>query len=313
MHPAYSVIFFTVSSGAGFGLLAVIALGSLLGWWQPTDGAAGPGIALLIGAALAIAGLLSSTFHLGHPERAWRALSQWRSSWLSREGVLAIAVFVPVVVMLLAWWKPEDFADLLVPAALATFLLVIATVYCTAMIYASLKTIPRWNQPLVAPVYLLFAIASGALLALLFVTARPVLLAGSISLLVVAWLCKWVYWRTIDNAKPISTAESATGLGALGKVSPLDLPHTSANYIQKEMGFAIARKHAMKLRRIALALGLGLPLLFLFVAWVSQGGLQTAWVLLAAISLIAGLLVERWLFFAEAEHVVTTFYGASSV
>lgn len=312
MHPAYSVIFFTVSSGAGFGLLAVIACGTLLGWWHPND-TTGPGIALLAGSTLAIAGLLSSTFHLGHPERAWRAMSQWRSSWLSREGVLAIAGFVPVGVMLLAWWMPENFAGLLLPAAIATLVLMLATIYCTAMIYASLETIPRWNQPMVAPVYLLFAIASGAVLALLFATPNSVVLAGTSVLLVAAWLGKWLYWRAIDNAQPVTTAESATGLGALGKVSPLDLPHTSANYIQKEMGFAIARKHALKLRRIALALGLGLPLLLLGITWLSQGGMQMPWVLLAAISLIAGLLVERWLFFAEAEHVVTTFYGAASV
>ncbi len=315
MHPAYSVIFFTVSSGAGFGLMAVVALGIMLGVWHPQDASSsGIGIALFLGAALAIAGLLSSTFHLGHPERAWRAMSQWRSSWLSREGVLAIAGFIPVMALMLAWWMPDSFATWLKPAALFTVLLMLATVFSTAMIYASLTTIPRWNQPLVAPVYLLFALASGALLATLFAPNRDnITLETTTLLLLLAWVCKWFYWRAIDNANHVSTAESATGLGALGKLSTLDPPHTSANYVQKEMGFAVARKHALQLRRISLLAGLVLPLLFLLGAWLTSGSIQTMLLLLATLSLIAALLVERWLFFAEAEHVVTLFYGKSAV
>lgn len=315
MHPAYSVIFFTVSSGAGFGLMAIISLGVLFGWWHPTYAdSIGAGIALLLGAVLAVAGLLSSTRHLGHPERALLAFSQWRSSWLSREGVLAVAAFIPVAGLLLAWWQPNSFASWATPLAIVTVVLTLATIYSTAMIYASLKTIPRWNQPFVAPVYMLFALASGALLALLLTSQRsPALVKASVVLLVLAWACKWLYWRSIDTAKPVSTAESATGLGEFGKLSALDLPHTSANYIQKEMGFAIARKHALKLRRISLAAGFAIPLLVLLVALTTTGGLQTLMIALSVVSLFAALLVERWLFFAEAEHVVTLFYGASAV
>ena len=88
MHPAASVILFTVTSGMGYGLLALLAVLGSLGVLPPDPGLglAGFGTAL----ALITAGLLASIFHLGHPERAWRALSQWRTSWLSREGVLAI-------------------------------------------------------------------------------------------------------------------------------------------------------------------------------------------------------------------------------
>ena len=97
MHPAPSIVVFTVLSGAGYGLLALLGLGVLLGTMPatPATGLAGLGLGL----GLATAGLVSSTFHLGHPERAWRALSQWRSSWLSREGVAALATFVPAAVL----------------------------------------------------------------------------------------------------------------------------------------------------------------------------------------------------------------------
>ena len=101
MHPAYSVIIFTTFSGAGYGLLAALALFGITGGVQPDRwlGVSGFGIALV----MITGGLLTSTFHLGHPERAWRALSQWRSSWLSREGVLAIATYVPAL-LLAVWW-----------------------------------------------------------------------------------------------------------------------------------------------------------------------------------------------------------------
>src|SRR5215475_805849 len=101
MHPAYSVILFTTASGAGYGLLAWLALAGMLGLvpagrWL---GIVGFGLAF----ALITAGLLSSTAHLGRPERAWRAFSQWRSSWLSREGVMALLTYVPAGLLALAW------------------------------------------------------------------------------------------------------------------------------------------------------------------------------------------------------------------
>src|SRR3979411_3202706 len=98
-------------------------------------------------------GLLSSTFHLGRPERAWRALSQWRSSWLSREGVAAIATYVPIAALGLAWGFGEFVPGQLTVAAALSVPCALITVWCTGMIYASLPTIRAWNQPLVAPVY----------------------------------------------------------------------------------------------------------------------------------------------------------------
>jgi hypothetical protein len=97
MNPAYSVILFTTASGAGYGLLA------LLGFVGFNHGPASSFIfglvAIVIALGLITIGLLSSTFHLGHPERAWRAFSQWRSSWLSREGVAAVVTYGPAVLL----------------------------------------------------------------------------------------------------------------------------------------------------------------------------------------------------------------------
>src|SRR6266481_3482090 len=101
MHPALSIVFFTTASGAGFALLLLIGLAVPLGL-LPANG--GFGFAALATAfVLAAAGLVSSVFHLGRPERAWRAFSQWRSSWLSREGVLAVATFIPAEIFAIGW------------------------------------------------------------------------------------------------------------------------------------------------------------------------------------------------------------------
>src|SRR5688572_5008836 len=98
MHPAFSVIFFTVMSGLGYGLWGFLGWYTLVG--QPVDRTTAL-VALAVGGACIFAGLCSSLLHLGQPTRAWRAFSQWHTSWLSREGVAAVLSFVPAVA--LAW------------------------------------------------------------------------------------------------------------------------------------------------------------------------------------------------------------------
>ncbi|MGH1482542.1 MAG: dimethyl sulfoxide reductase anchor subunit family protein [Geminicoccales bacterium] len=311
MHPAYSVILFTTASGAGYGLLIWLALGILLGsvpssW---SSGLVGMGLALL----LITGGLLSSTAHLGHPERSWRALSQWRSSWLSREGVLAVATYIPAGLLGIAWVFFETVSGIAIVLALVTALLAAATVYSTAMIYASLRTIRAWSQPLTMPNYLLLALASGGLLFNLILSIfEPVpvwslLLAFAVT--VGALILKRAYWSAIDHDEPIYTAEAATGLGHIGKVRPLEPAHSQPNFVMREMGYTVGRKHAEMLRLVTMALGFILPALCLLIALLFGGSGAVFLTLLGVLSMAAGLVVERWLFFAEAEHVVMLYYG----
>ena len=101
MHPALSIVFFTTASGAGFGLLLLLGLSAPLGWLPDSGWFAF--VALATAAVLAVGGLGSSVFHLGRPERSWRAFSQWRSSWLSREGVFAALTFLPTIIFGIGW------------------------------------------------------------------------------------------------------------------------------------------------------------------------------------------------------------------
>ena len=311
MHPAYSVILFTSASGAGYGLLIWLALAQLSGAWSLSPVTAV--VTCLVALVLVTAGLLSSTFHLGHPERAWRAMTQWQSSWLSREGVLAVLTYPAALVFTAGWAWDGISGPLMNAAALATALLSLATVYSTSMIYASLKTIPRWSNSFVVPVYMAFALSSGGLLFAVSLSAAGVASKPAmvllLSVLLIAWLVKWNYWRFIDHQKVESDAGTATGLGHLGKVSQFEAPHTSDNYLLKEMGYRVARKHAGKLRRYAIVLGMLLPALFLVLAGNVAGSGQVVLLLLALFSGLTGVVIERWLFFAEARHLVTLFYG----
>ena len=318
MHPAKSVIFFTTASGAGYGMMVWLAVLAALGM-LPQDTV----MRLLVfglAFALIVGGLLSSTFHLGRPGRAWRAMSQWRTSWLSREGLAAIIGFMPLG--LFALISIFGIAEMtlglvfgLIGAAMA-----LLTLYCTAMIYASLRTIPAWHNGWTVAGYLTLGPMNGAvILAFMFALfgfADPAEAMRNIALamLLAGLAVKLLYWQHIRTAAPLSTAGTATGLGHLGKVEMTGSPHDSDNYLLREMGFRIARKHADKLRRIAILLGFVVPMICMALGLVFGGGLLN---LLAAFTAVVtcqiGISAERWLFFAEARHAVMLYYGEQKV
>jgi DMSO reductase anchor subunit len=317
LHPAKSVILFTTLSGAGYGIFAWLSVLSLSG---NLDGApVFMQVSLGLAFGLVVTGLFISALHLKHPERAWRALSQWRSSWLSREGVLAILTFMPAAVFAGNWLLPRTFAPVAPLAATLTLILSLATVFATAMIYATLKAIPAWSNRWTVPGYLLLSLMTGVII--LNLTANlfapeimSVTIPTAVILLFAGLTIKLVYWSSIRFGEPVSTAETATGLGALGRVTLLESPHSGPNYLMREMGFGIARKHAKKLRLIVIVVGFLLPLL------IFGGGLlfgvpapSTLAVGVAFFSSAVGIFIERWLFFAEAKHVVTLYYGSSAV
>lgn len=306
MHPAYSVIFFTAASGAGFGLLTWLGLCSLIG--APPIGGFGLG-AFLLAFALIGGGLVSSTAHLRRPDRAWRAVTQISSSWLSREAVLALATLA--VGGLYALISVTTGAAPIV-LGLLTAALSAATVHTTAMIYAQLKSVRRWHTALTPLCYHGFALAGGALLLALVggLAASREFSAGAAALsslmLLLAWTAKLRWWRAGDAAPARSTPETATGLGRIGRVRLFEPPHTGSNYLLKEMGFVIGRRHAAKLRLIAFGLGGLAPIVLALLSQIAP--FAPLWLGLAAASHAAGLLTERWLFFAEAEHAVMTYY-----
>jgi DMSO reductase anchor subunit len=288
MHPAPSVILFSTLSGLGFGFLAFLGWGAM----QPSGWAAF--FLWGLGYGLAVAGLLASTFHLGNPKNALKAFTQWRTSWLSREAWASVATLLTLAPVALS-----DIFGLGLPRVIGQLggLLALVTVFTTAMIYTQISAVPRWHHWLTPVMFLSFAIAGGAIL-----SGRvwaPVLLpvVGAVLL---------ALWRVGDGAfaKAGQTMGTATGLDQLGVPSVLDPAHTAGNYLKREMIFVVGRKHAAKLRKIALGLASVLPAVILLLPFGLWG------IALAAVLHLAGALVARWLFFAEAEHVVGLYYGA---
>lgn len=308
MRPALSVIFFTVSSGAGLGLLVWLALLS-------STGMAGgvPAEAVLpmltLGLALTAAGLVSSTFHLANPKNAWRAFSQFRTSWLSREGVLALALF-PVAAFYALTYLSDGLASLRAPVGGLLALLALGVLYCTGMIYACLKTVPRWHTPLVPSAYVLLGLYSGALAGLPLIARQFVPLFGKVTLVVglllAALLVKAVYYFRF-GVPAMHTVNTALPLGPK-TIRLLDVGHTHGNFLTHEFFFVLARGRARALRVVAIIAGFLLPLTILVA-----GKTSTAALAIAALICLLGLLAERWLFFAEAEHVVRLYHGAARV
>jgi DMSO reductase anchor subunit len=314
MHPAYSIIFFTTASGAGYGLIALVAVFAIGGGLPPTTwlGLAAIGMST----ALISAGLASSTLHLGRPKRALAAFSQWRSSWLAREGVAAVATFPPLGLFGIGWVFLNDVSGFFAAMAAASAVLAVLTVSCTAMIYASLKPIRQWRNGFVLPGYLALGLYSGslllALLTQLFAVHGPVYALIAAVLLVVSWAIKWGYWRHIDTAIAATSLSAATGLQRFGSARLLEAPHTEANFVMREMGYEIARAHVRKLRVIVhVALFLA-PLILLGVVATGPALAAQLAALLAVLSAGLGVGVERWLFFAEAQHTSMVFYGRAS-
>ncbi|MEI6546530.1 MAG: DmsC/YnfH family molybdoenzyme membrane anchor subunit, partial [Burkholderiales bacterium] len=131
MKPALSVIFFTVSSGAGLGLAVWLLVMQLIGRVDASQRLFW--LAFVLAAVLVTAGLMSSTLHLANRRNAWRAFARFRSSWLSREGVLAVALY-PMAA--LHAWLSVQHADAARITGLLLIGLSLSTVVCTAMIYA---------------------------------------------------------------------------------------------------------------------------------------------------------------------------------
>ena len=289
MHPATSVILFNTFSGLGFGLLFWLGMGALV----PTGMSAF--IWFAIAYLFAVGGLIASTFHLGHPERAIKAFSQWKTSWLSREGVCAVFALIAMAIygagLVFAGTK-------LTLIGIVGGLASLGVVFTTSMIYAQMKTVPRWRHWTTPAMYLTLSIGGGALLSGQVGIASVLFIIGG-ALQIFAWISGDGRFSASGT-----TMESATGLGHIGKVRAFEPPHTGTNYLMREFIHQVGRKHAQQLRIITIGLAFVLPVIFMLLP--AGGHIFPA---LAVLSHVAGVLTLRWLFFAQAEHVVGLYYG----
>lgn len=308
MHPTPSIIIFTVSSGAGLGLLMLLVLLQGFGLGDPLGletrlAAAGLGLGLVV------TGLVASLFHLANPKNAWKAFNRFRTSWLSREGVFSLLLFPAVAAYLGAVWTAggSGGAGVRVLAGLV-LLLALATLFSTGMIYASLKPIRQWRNPLVPPMYIVLGLASGGVLltALEAFAGGPTRTAAAATLVLIglAALVKSAYYCWIGRpAGP--TINTATGM-TRAQVKLLDMGHSHATFLTREFGNFLHRTGSRTWRAIVFVVGFLVPGIAVIALMRGQ---SPAYGVLAVLAMLAGMVVERWLFFVEARHAVTLYHG----
>ena len=310
MHPAFSVIFFTVTSGAGYGILIFLGLLGLVNTNSFFDAKIAEifAIAGVLGMGLVALGLMASSLHLANKKNAWRAFFRFKSSWLAREAVFAVLSF-PIAVAFIASFYFLDNAILTKSLAILTIVISLITTYSTGMIYGCLKTIRAWNTPLVPFNYIALGLITGNLILIAFLNyfkiGSEVLEITLISALSIGFIGKIIYFKFIGEPSPL-TVKNATGLP--GKtVRLLDTGESSAkaNFLTKEFGYEVGPKTIGVVRLIAITFMFIIPAILLFTTPTFIG------LLVFTIFNYLGTMAERWLFFAEARHIVNLFYGRS--
>ncbi len=311
MHPALSILVFTVTSGFGYGLMTLLIVSQLLGG-SPFTNANAYLIAFFVAFVLMSVGLLSSTFHLANPKNAWRAFNRFRTSWLSREGVLAL-LYYPIALSYVAALWLNEWQTTVAAYTLGAVCIVLGFVltHCTAMIYASLKTIPQWHTRRVPFGFSLFFVYSGVLayaLAVVSAGGSPlsaVWIAACV-LAVIGLVFKLRYFSFVGE--PSKTTINTATTFTEATVRLFDTGHSAENFLQKEFAYIVGPKTQALARKVALTLAFIVPLI-LSALQFSKENSSLSLAIVAVSCCYLGLLLERWLFFIEAKHVVRRFYG----
>ncbi len=322
MHPAFSVIFLTTLIGVGQGLFLALITGqsySAVELLPSQDSTSFYGIGAAIALLFLIGGLIASIFHLGRPERAWRSATQWRTSWLSREVIILPLVMMLVFIYFIMHYFSLDtvlftsitgarlHVTLIIGAfgAIATFLLFL----CTGMIYASIKFLQEWATSLTVINYLLLGTASGFLLATAFAALNaPGLMKfygiWTTIILAFAFITRMASLFRNSRIKYKSSIQSAIGIrhqkieqksmGMMGgAVNTRDFFHHTSPLFMDSIKWAF------------IILTFIFPLILL---WMGMNKSSITLLILAFGTQYIGLILERWFFFAQANHPQNLYY-----
>ena len=312
MRPAFSVVFLTTLSGAGQGLLIALFGVDLLMRLHPEWSTVlcvprefyvcGAGISLVLG----VLGLVAAFFHLGHPERAWRALAMWRTSWLSRE-CLALPVFLATTFLYgLAHWLGTPWS---ITIGAIAVLASVALFICTAMIYQCLRFLQEWATPFTMVNFVLLGCASGftiatACAARLAPDIVPALAIAACVLTVAGCVSRVASLVRNERLHPRSTLQSATGIKA-GKVRQISRGFTASAFNLREF-FHGQSDATMRWVKWGFLVGAFLVPLGLLAQALQP--MSARLLLEACVVQYAGLLAERWFFFAQARHPQNLYY-----
>ncbi|WBY01066.1 dimethyl sulfoxide reductase anchor subunit [Ramlibacter tataouinensis] len=309
MKPAASIVIFTTVSGTAQGVAVALAAATLA---ESAPAALRP--MLWAVAALLLAALAASFFHLGHPLRAWRAVLMWRTSWMSRE-VIALPAFLLIVA---AWaWQAPDWPAAHPGHQVFAWLVIVGSLvlwYCTAMIYASIRFIQEWAHPLTIVNYVTLGLASGLVACGALAVAAgerdfaQALAPWALASTAIAWFTRWLSLRRNASLKPRSTVQSATGIPS-ARIVQKSMGMTGGSFNTREFFHGASTAALRSVRIVFQVFAFAIPLLLL--AWAQHAESGSLW-LFAVLSQTAGLLAERWLFFAQARHPQNIYYQVVS-
>ena len=289
MHPAPSIILFTVLSGFGFGLISIIGLLQFLSVINMFDLI----IYSIIGVIFATVGLVSSFFHLANKKNAIKSLSQWQTSWLSREAIASIFCLL-IVFGNIIWAVYQN--NYVSEVGVVLFFLSLFTIFTTSMIYAQLKTVPSWNNALTPAIFVCAALTGGAILLTDYASLVLLLVFGTLQI---------SFWYIADRGFQDKETSVGTALGynKNEEIRPFDAAHTNRNYLLNEMVYKVARKHSVKIRYISFFMAFVFPMSLILIFPNNFS------VSVSAITIhLIGIYFSRWLFFAEAKHSVSFYY-----
>ncbi len=322
MHPAFSVIFLTTLIGAGQGLFLALVTGqvySLAKLLEAQDSmnfyAVGSAVVLL----LMMAGLLASFFHLGRPERAWRSMAGWRTSWLSREVIILpmfmLLVFLYGLVHYMGWTQPLFVIRDVISVDASLILGIVGAIVafalygCTAMIYASVKFLEEWHSPLTVANFTFMGLASGFTLAAAFSAWSGIQLVGffgvwAVIFTLIAAASRLISLRRNANIKHKTTLQTAIGVRH-PVIRQISQGFMGGSFNTREFFHGASDTKVSLVRWFFLLFTFVLPVILLAASyWMASPYLP---VLAIAIQYI-GLLAERWYFFVEAKHPQNLYY-----
>jgi sulfite dehydrogenase (quinone) subunit SoeC len=319
MHPGFSVIFLTTLIGAGQGLFLGLYAAEIAGLLHLVQTPLASNF-FVWGSALALGltglGAVASLFHLGHPERAWRALAMWRTSWLSREGI-TLPAFMAVV---LAYALGHQFGWRATPAigALAA-LLCVSLFVCTGMIYACIKFLQEWASPLTVVNYGVLGCASGLTLASAFAAFTADSLVPAFATAAMAFTLLGLATRSAallrnSRIKHKSSLQSATGIHH-PRIKQTSQGFMGGSYNTREFFHGRSRALLRSVKWLFLLLAFAVPLLLLGMGLRLSSGLGSGSALLLCLAFgvqYVGLIAERWFFFAQSRHPQNLYYQAIS-
>ncbi len=323
MHPAFSVIFLTTLIGIGQGLFLALYSGqvySMMELLPAQDSQSFYALGSLLAVGFLIAGLFASFFHLGRPMRAWRSASKWRTSWLSREVII-----LPATILLIAFYgcihyfdwnhilfsitKTQSVDLSLVIGMLAT-LSTFALFICTSMIYASVKFMQEWYNPLTVINYILFGMASGFTLAAVFSVIMEADVVGfyvlwAIVLTITAFITRAA--TILRNRNIVSKSNLQTAIGIRHTViAQKSQGAMCGSFNTREFFHNKSATQLTVVKNIFLLLVFPVPIFMLILA---ISGVFTLYLTIAAFVIqYLGLLAERWYFFSEGKHPQNIYY-----